>query len=105
MTNAEIEMLWVDAWNDMYDIVGKREDYPCVLPDYSCVSAEECRGWLQDSVYEGFDVQVSRGWYQGRPAVVVSRQPRKAVSPAAGMDQPGVKRSGKTKVRRRGTGR
>jgi hypothetical protein len=73
MNRADVEMLWVNAWNDLYDIIGKREDSPCVLPDYICVSAEECRGWLQQSVYQGFDVKVTRGWYEGRPAVVVSR--------------------------------
>jgi hypothetical protein len=78
MNRADVEMLWVDAWNDLYGIIGKREDFPCVLPDYTCVTPEECRGWLQRSVYEGFDVSVSRGWHEGRPAAVVSRQPRKA---------------------------
>lgn len=78
MDRADVEMLWVDAWNDLYDIIGTREDFPCVLPDYTRVTAEECRGWLQQSVYDRFDVSVSRGWHEGRPAVVVSRQPRKA---------------------------
>lgn len=78
MNRADVEMLWVDAWNDLYDIIGKREDFPCLLPGCSRVSVEECRAWLQQSVYDGFDVSVTRGWYEGRPAVVVSRQPQKA---------------------------
>ena len=78
MNHAEIQMLWVDAWNDLYDIIGTREDFPCVLPDDSCVTAEACRGWLHRSVYDGFTVKVTRGWHQGRPAVVVSREPRNA---------------------------
>jgi hypothetical protein len=69
--------LWVEAWNDLYDIIGGREDFPCVLPDYTCVTPEECRGWLHRSAHGGFDVQVARGWWQGRHAAVVSRQPRK----------------------------
>jgi hypothetical protein len=73
---ADVEMLWVDAWNDLYDIIAGREDYPCVLPDYSRVSPEECRGWLQQSVYDGVAVTVSKGWYKGRPAVVVAREQR-----------------------------
>jgi hypothetical protein len=72
-SNAEIEMRWVDAWNDLYDIVQRWEDTPCLLPDGSEVSVEQCKGWLQESVYEGYRVEVRRGLLRGRPAVVASR--------------------------------
>jgi hypothetical protein len=72
VSNADLEMRWVDAWNDLYEIVG-REEMPCLLPDGTEVSVEACKGWLQDSVYEGYLVSVARGWVRGRPAVVVTR--------------------------------
>jgi hypothetical protein len=78
MRRAEVEMLWVNAWNDVYDIIEGRKDYPCVLPDFSCVSVDECLAWLQRSAYEGFDLEVSRRWWKGRPAVVANRWPRRA---------------------------
>ena len=76
LSNTEIEMLWVDAWNAVYDITQSRDDYPCVLPDHSCVSVRDCLDWLQESVYAGYSVSVERAWYQGQPAVRVSRRPR-----------------------------
>ena len=69
-------MLWIDAWNEVGEIVGDRTDLPFVLPDHSCVTFSECRAWLQDSVYLGYDVDVSRGWWKGRPAVKVDRRRR-----------------------------
>jgi len=78
MRFEDTTMLWVDAWNDVYDIIDGRKDYPCVLPDWSRVDVDACLGWLQDSVCHGFDVTVKRGWWKGHPAVVVDRKTRPA---------------------------
>src|SRR4051812_43638078 len=53
-TNSEIEMRWVEAWNDLLDIVKGRHGIKCLLPDGAIVDVEECKGWLQDSVYQGY---------------------------------------------------
>ena len=29
MSKADIEMRWINAWNEMYEIIGEREDFPC----------------------------------------------------------------------------
>jgi len=71
-TNAEIEMRWVDAWNDLLDIVGARRGVQCLLPDGSVVDVEQCKAWLQDSVYQGFLVQVRRGWVGHLDGVVAT---------------------------------
>jgi hypothetical protein len=72
-SNADIEMRWVDAWNALYEIIGRRRGVPCQLPDWSIVDVEECKGWLQRSVYEGYLVQVKAGWVGHKKGVVVSR--------------------------------
>lgn len=71
-SKADIEMRWVNAWNDLYDIMTR--DMPCLLPDGSEVSVERCKGWLQESVYEGYCVEVGRCLLRGHPAVVVTRR-------------------------------
>lgn len=75
-SNADIEMRWVDAWSDLFEILGEMPAHPaprCLLPDGADVDVEECKCWLQDSVYEGFLVKVEPGWIDGRRAVVASR--------------------------------
>jgi hypothetical protein len=72
-SNAEIEMRWVDAWNNLSDIVGERHGVLCLLPDGSVVDVEACRGWLQDSVYGGFAVQLKSGWVGHKLGVIASR--------------------------------
>ena len=71
--NSDIEMRWVGAWSDLYELVGNRWDVRCLLPDGLIVGLEECKGWLQESVYAGFLVCVGPGWVEGRPGVIVSR--------------------------------
>ncbi|HBI45406.1 MAG TPA: hypothetical protein DDY78_21520 [Planctomycetales bacterium] len=66
-------MRWVDAWNDVYDIIRGRREVPCMLPDWSIISVDECLGWLQQSVYEGYLVRVEEGWVGHRRGVIAHR--------------------------------
>ena len=76
--SAEIEMRWIDAWNDLYEIL--KEDHDdvqygvcCLLPDGVVVDVEECLGWLQDSAYDRYYLKVDRGWVSGRIGIAVFR--------------------------------
>lgn len=51
-------MRWVDAWNDLFDIVGTRWQVDCLLPDGSIVDLDTCQGWLQDSAYDDYRLTV-----------------------------------------------
>ena len=73
MRNSETEMRWVDAWNELYDIVRDRYDVPCELPDWSVVDVEACRGWLQESTYAGYHVRVEASWVGHRRGAVAHR--------------------------------
>ena len=73
----EIEMRWIDAWNDLYDVMsdlgGVHYGVKCLLPDGRVVNVEECEAWLQDSAYDRYYLKVDRGWVRGKPGIVVSR--------------------------------
>jgi hypothetical protein len=71
--HTEQETRWVDAWNELYDLIGKRSNVPCCLPDGQVVDVETCKGWLQSSAYEGFALKVEAGWIRGKQGVIVSR--------------------------------
>jgi hypothetical protein len=72
-TNAEIEMRWMNAWNDLYEIIKGRYAVQCQLPDSSVVDVEQCKSWLQDAVYEGDLVSVEVSWVGYRKGVTVKR--------------------------------
>jgi hypothetical protein len=71
--NTEIEMRWIDAWNDLFDLVGERRQVNCLLPDGSVVDVATCQGWLQASAYEGYCLKVKAGWVNGKLGAIVSR--------------------------------
>lgn len=71
-SNAETEMRWVSAWDELYKLIQDRTDIPCQLPDFSVVNVEHCRAWLQEMVYSGYLVSVEKGWIQGRPGIIAS---------------------------------
>jgi hypothetical protein len=74
-SNTEIEMRWVDAWNDLFDIVSVEERWRanCLLPDGSVVDCETCQECLQASAYEGYCLKVEAGWVNGKCGVIASR--------------------------------
>lgn len=72
-SNADIEMRWIDAWSDLYEIAPQGENPCCVLPDGRLVDVETCKGWLQDSAYQGWLVKVEKGQQNGENVVVASR--------------------------------
>jgi hypothetical protein len=72
-TNTELEERWIDAWNDLFDIVGERWNVNCLLPDGSIVDVETCKGWLQNSAYEDYCLNVDEIWIKHEKGIVVSR--------------------------------
>lgn len=71
--NTEIEERWVEAWNNLFDIVGERWQVNCLLPDGAIVDIETCKGWLQESAYQGYCLRVEEGWIKGKYGIVVLR--------------------------------
>lgn len=69
---SEIEQRWIDAWSEVYEIVGANHDTPCLLlPAWSIVSVDECLEWIQESVYSGHILKVEASWVGHRRGVVV----------------------------------
>ena len=74
----EIEMRWIEAWNDLYELLKKHHGdvqygVQCLLPDGRVVDVEECLGWLQESAYDRYYLKVNVCWVWGKPGIVVSR--------------------------------
>ncbi len=72
-SNADLEQRWIDAWNDLYDLASSQTNVRCLLPDGSQVTMEECKGWLQDSAYEGYHLNVETGWVGYKRGILVHR--------------------------------
>lgn len=72
-SNADLEALWTGAWSELAELTGVNSADLCLLPSGQLVGTEACRGWLQDSVYDGWQVGVASGWVTGKPGVIASR--------------------------------
>ena len=72
-SNAETEMVWVAAWNDLMDLVGDRHDVACLLPDNTVVTVEQCKGWLQESAYEQYSLALHETFHHGRKVIAATR--------------------------------
>ncbi len=72
-SNLEMEMCWIDAWSDLLELVGTRRNVKCLLPNGRIVSTAACQGWLQESAYKGYQLQVVEGWVRGKRGIIVNK--------------------------------
>ena len=72
-SNTELEMRWIEAWREAYEIAGGRRDLPCLLPDGMVADFDAGLGWLQDAAYSGDLVRVEAGWVGHRRGLVLHR--------------------------------
>jgi hypothetical protein len=71
--NHEIEQRWVEAWNNVFDIVktlDHQDDVNCLLPDGSIVDIDTCKEWLQNAAYQGYCLKIEAGLVQGKMGVL-----------------------------------
>lgn len=68
LTNAEIEQLWIDGWEELYQAL-QRE--PAALADdhYRELTLEEAQALIQRSATARLRVRLARTWARGRPAL------------------------------------
>ncbi len=72
-SNTELEMRWIEAWSDLYELIEQQRNVKCLLPDGRVVDIEECKGWLQDSAYQGWHIKVEAAWVVGKLCIVATR--------------------------------
>ena len=71
LSNSEIEMIWIDAWNDLYDFMKQYPEGYILIPKYIEVSKEDAEGWIQDTVYSGSGVKLTIDYYKGIMSIYI----------------------------------
>ncbi len=72
-SNSELEMRWIEAWSDLYELIEQRTNVTCLLPDGRVVDTGECFGWLQNSAYQGWYVKVEASWAADELRLIATR--------------------------------
>lgn len=68
------EQKWIDAWNELYDLIQDNNEIKLLLPDWSVVSLDDMQGWLQESAYQNETFRFEWIWYKGQKALQVITQ-------------------------------
>lgn len=63
------EILWVDSWNNLYDLLRENETLILVDADWSEISLGEAESIIQNHAYDSQKVDFERTWYRGKPAL------------------------------------
>jgi len=73
LNNAEQEGVWIDAWNDLSDLLDEYPKAYILLPDYKIVNREEAEGWIQDAAYGSNRIKFEIIWFKGKRSVFLSK--------------------------------
>ena len=72
LSNVEQEMLWIDSWNDLYDLIEEQSVEYLLLENYQEVTLESAQGFIQDSAYEGKAVDFKLEFYKGKKSILIT---------------------------------
>lgn len=72
LSNADKEMLWVDSWNELYDLIEKHGVKYLLLENYQEVTLEGAQGFIQNSAYEGKAVEFKIDHYKGKKSILIA---------------------------------
>ncbi|PHR95216.1 MAG: hypothetical protein COA78_30635 [Blastopirellula sp.] len=70
MKNHKIEQCWIDIWDDLYDLNAQGTIF-VDGSSYQRLCLEDAQGFVQDTVYSGYDVVLKEGWHKGSKAVLL----------------------------------
>ena len=72
LNNTDIEMLWIDSWNELYELIEKHNVEHLLLENYQEATLESAQGFIQDSAYEGKAVDFKVDFFKGKKSILVT---------------------------------
>ncbi len=72
LSNTDKEMLWIDSWNDLYDLIENHGVEYLLLENYQEVTLERAQGFIQDSAYESKSVDFKIDYYKGKKSILIT---------------------------------
>ncbi|MDE1461030.1 hypothetical protein [Spartinivicinus poritis] len=73
LSNTEKEMVWVEAWNDLYDLIEKYPGGYILLPDYIETNKESAEGWIQNAAYESNRIVFNIEYFKGKKSIFINK--------------------------------
>lgn len=73
--NASKEMLWIDAWSLLYELLEERHGTRLLDAEWVPRSVEEMQGLIQRQAYASQQASFERTWFEGNPALRVTFTP------------------------------
>ncbi len=70
---SEIENIWIEAWNKLYDILNENPQIKFTFDEINEVSMDECQAYIQNTVYSGFMINFNYTYLKGKKAYKVSK--------------------------------
>ncbi|MCX4024688.1 hypothetical protein H0A36_09700 [Endozoicomonas sp. SM1973] len=72
-SNTEKEIIWVDTWNDLYDLIEKYPGGYILLPDYIETDKEGAEGWIQNAAYESNRIVFKVEYFKGKESIFINK--------------------------------
>ena len=72
-SNFIYEEVWIDTWNDLYDLIAKKPELILVSFDWHQINFDQALQWIQNEAYSGFKSTWEETYFVGKPAIRLIR--------------------------------
>ncbi|WLQ17363.1 hypothetical protein O5O45_15730 [Hahella aquimaris] len=72
LSSSQQEQLWIDAWNDLDDLLAQNQFSFILLPDYVEANLEQAQGWIQSHVYADYKIHFEIAFYKGKKPIFIN---------------------------------
>ena len=73
LSNLAQEDIWLDAWDDLYDLIKKYPKGYILIPEYTEVDLDTAQGWIQDAAYDSNRIIFSVTYFKGRESILINK--------------------------------
>lgn len=73
LSNTEQETIWINAWNEIHELVLRLPDSYILLPEFQEVTCEDAKSWIQDRAYESYKIKFSIDFYKGKKSIFINK--------------------------------
>ena len=75
LTNLEQEEIWIEGWNDLFEIFNKHPNGYLLVNEHREVTLEEAKSWIQDAAYKSNRVTFTIEYYKGEKSILINKEP------------------------------
>jgi len=74
LNNTEQEMMWINSYNDLIELIEDHSPAYIVLPNYIEANLDTTETWIQSAAYDSNKIIFNVDYYKGKLSVFIDKE-------------------------------